>query len=336
MRRKKILFICGSLNQTSQMHRIAEHLPEYDHFYTPYYGNTDFELLKKIGALEYTIGGNKLSARCLHYLHEHELAIDYGGYRNRDVDLVMLCSDLVYPDNIRGKKVVLVQEGMTDPESVLFPVIRRVSRFPRWLAGTSATGLSHGYDRFCVASEGFRELFGARGVDPASLRVTGIPNFDDCAQFLADNDFPHENFVLCCTSDVREVFWWEDRKGFIDEARRIAAGRKLVFKLHPNEKLRRAVVEIRRWAPEALVFQQGSAEKMIAKCDVLVCKYSSVAFVGRALGKEVHSFYPAELLDRLLPLQNKSAAKNIAAVARELLEEDLARPRSTDAAGSWF
>jgi hypothetical protein len=307
------------------MHQIAAELPEHDHFFTPYYGNTDFELLKKLGFLESTIGGNKLVGRCLRYLHEHRLTIDYGGYANPDVDLVVHCSDLVYPDNIRGKKVVLVQEGMTDPESVLYPVIRRVPRFPRWLAGTSATGLSHGYDRFCVASEGFRDLFALRGVAPESLRVTGIPNFDDCERWLRDNDFPHQGFVLCCTSDVREVFWWEDRRAFIEQARRIAAGRKLIFKLHPNERLRRAVSEVRRHAPGALVFQEGSAEKMIAKCDVLVCKYSSVAFVGLALGKEVHSLYSNDVLRRLLPLQNRCAARNIADVVRELLEERLVR-----------
>jgi hypothetical protein len=40
-----------------------------------------------------------------------------------------------------------------------------------------------------------------------------------------------------------------------------------------------------------------------------------------ALGKEVHSFFPDEELRRLLPLQHGRAASNIAAVARELLEE---------------
>ena len=30
--RKKILLICGSINQTTQMHQITDELPEYDRF----------------------------------------------------------------------------------------------------------------------------------------------------------------------------------------------------------------------------------------------------------------------------------------------------------------
>ena len=36
-RPKKILFICGSLNQTTQMHQIANELPEYRKVFSPYY-----------------------------------------------------------------------------------------------------------------------------------------------------------------------------------------------------------------------------------------------------------------------------------------------------------
>jgi hypothetical protein len=42
-------------------------------------------------------------------------------------------------------------------------------------------------------------------------------------------------------------------------------------------------------------------------------------FVGLALGKEVHSHYPLEVLQPLVPEQHGRAARNIAAVARELL-----------------
>jgi hypothetical protein len=319
-RRRKILFICGSINQTTQMFRIAQHLPEFRHIYTPYYGNADFDFLKRIGALESTIGGHKLSRRCLDWLHDRELEVDFGMRNHPDVDLVFHCSDLVRPSNIRRKKVVLVQEGMTDPESVMFPLVRRFRWLPGWLGGTSATGLSDQYDRFCVASEGFADLFASRGVKREKMVVTGIPNFDDCERYR-DNQFPHRGFVLCCTSDVREVFWYEDRAAFIRQARDIAArhGKPLIFKLHPNEKRDRAIAEIERWAPGARVFSDGSAEEMVANCDVLVCKYSTLAFVGVALGKEVHSLFPQRELERLLPLQNRSAAARIAAVGRELL-----------------
>lgn len=327
-RRKRILFICGSINQTTQMIQIAGQLPEYEHAFTPYYGDADFHLLRRLGLLEYTIGGNKLRGRCLRYLEDHGLPVDLDN-RREDYDLVFHCSDLVWPANITGEKVILVQEGMTDPESVLFPLVRRFRSLPGWLAGTSATGLSDRYTRFCVASEGYADLFAGRGVRREKMVVTGIPNFDDCRRYL-DNDFPHRGYVLCCTSDVREVFWHEDRRAFVEKARRIAAGRPLIFKLHPNEKVPRAVDEIARWAPEARVYTRGSAEEMVANCEELVCQYSTLAYVGMALGKKVHSFFDAGELRRLLPLQHGRAARNIAGVARTLLGD--ARPHLVNGA----
>jgi hypothetical protein len=317
--RKRLLFICGSINQTTQMHQIARELPEHDHAFSPYFGNLDFELFRRLGALESTIGGDKLRERCFTYLRDHGLPIDDGG-KSGGYDLVFHCSDLLTPTIVRRTPSILVQEGMTDPESLLFPLVKRLRFLPGWLAGTSATGLSDSYDRFCVASPGYRDLFASRGVRPEKMVVTGIPNFDDCARYQK-NDFPHRGYVLCCTSDVREVFWYEDRKGFIDEAKRLAAGRPLFFKLHPNEELPRALSELARWAPEARVFTTGSAEEMVANCEVLLVKYSSLAYVGVALGKEVHSFFGDAELRRLLPLQHGRAAANIAAVARELLGE---------------
>jgi hypothetical protein len=325
-KKKRILFICGSYNQTTQMHQISRELPEYEHAFTPYYGNADFRFLLRLGVLEYTVGGHKLRNRCLQYLGDHRLPVDLDN-RREDYDLVFHCSDLVWPHNITGTNVILVQEGMTDPESLLFPLVRRFRSLPGWIAGTSATGLSDRYTRFCVASQGYADLFARRGVRREKMIVTGIPNFDDCRRFLV-NDFPHRGYVLCCTSDVREVFWFEDRRAFVEKARRIAAGRELIFKLHPNEKLPRAVDEIARWAPEAKVFTSGAAEEMVANCEELVCQYSSLAYVGLALGKKVHSFFPDAELRRLLPLQHGRGAKNIADVARDLLGEASARAAS--------
>ena len=321
-RKKKVLFICGSLNQTTQMHQISRELGEYEHVFTPYYGNLDFDFLKRIGALDATIGGRPLSKRCRDYLEKHDLPIEYKGHEN-DFDLAFQCSDLVRPSNLWNKKTILVQEGMTDPPSVLFPLYQRLRignyrLLPGWIAGTSTFGLSDQYTKLCCASEGYKRAFAARGADETKLVVTGIPNFDDSARFLV-NDFPHQGYVLCCTSDTREVFWFEDRKAVIDNAVRIANGRQLIFKLHPNEKVDRATREINAWAPGALVYATGNAEEMVANCAVLICTYSSVAYVGLALGKEVHSFYPTAELRELLPLQHRAGAKNIADVARELL-----------------
>ena len=60
---------------------------------------------------------------------------------------------------------------------------------------------------------------------------------------------------------------------------------------------------------------------MIANCDVLITGFSSTAFVGVALGKETYSDFDIDELRRLMPLQNDSAALNIANVCRRVLEE---------------
>jgi hypothetical protein len=61
---------------------------------------------------------------------------------------------------------------------------------------------------------------------------------------------------------------------------------------------------------------------MIANCDVLITKYSSVVYVGLALGKEVYSYFDINMLKKLLPLQNNGAsACNIALVGKKLLED---------------
>ncbi len=316
---KRILFICGSMNQTTQMHQISRHLAEYKQAFTPYYCDGLDEILRRLKLMEFTIIGDKLASRCRQYLQEQRLDIDYQG-RNGPYDLVVTCSDVYLQKNIRKSKVVLVQEGVTDPESFAFRLVKRCPFLPRWLAGTAATGLSDAYQKFCVASEGYRDFFVRKGARPEKLEVTGIPNFDDCQRYRA-NRFPRSNFVLVCTSPLREVFRGEDREAFLRRATRIAAGRPMIFKLHPNENAQRAIGEIHRLAPDAKVFTTGSAEEMIANCQVLITRYSSTAFVGLALGKETYSDFDMDELRRLMPIQNGRAASNIAGVCRALLED---------------
>jgi len=318
--RKRIFFICGSMNQTTQMHQISEHLPEYEHSFSPYYVHGFDEILRRLGLIEYTISGNKLAERCRGYLHDHGLPIDYQG-KKRPYDLVVTCSDVYLQKNIRDNRIVLVQEGITDPESILFRLVKGLRFLPLWWAGTSTTGLSDAYRAFCVASEGYRDFFIRKGVNPEKIVVTGIPNFDDCQRYCS-NDFPYRHYVLACTSPLRETHRREDRKAFIRRAVEIAGRRHLIFKLHPNENIERATREIRRHAPGAMVFTTGSAEEMIASCDVLITRFSSTAFVGLALGKETYSDFDMDELRRLMPLQNGSAAFNIANVCRRFLEED--------------
>jgi hypothetical protein len=186
------------------------------------------------------------------------------------------------------------------------------------MADTAMTGLSNAYQAFCVASEGYRDFFIQRGARPENIEVTGIPNFDNCQRYCT-NDFPYHHYVLACTSNYRELFRYEDRVTFIRRAVEIAGGRQLFFKLHPNENIERATREIRAHAPAAMVFTTGSAEEMIANCDALITRFSSTAFVGVALGKETYSDFDTDTLTRLMPLQNNSAALNIANVCRRVL-----------------
>ena len=316
--RSRVLFICGSLNQTTQLHAVARAMPDASAYFTPFYGAAGVTAMRRLGLLENTIGGHKLRNRCLDYLQRHALAVDLDGARG-GYDLVVNCTDVALPDNLAGVPLVVVQEGILDPPGVAFDLVRRFpEHIPRWLAGTAASGLSRKYQQFCVASAGYRDLFIARGASPAKLVVTGIPNFDDCAAYL-DNDFPHRDYALVCSSDARETYKLHDREAFIRRALRIAGSRRVLFKLHPNERVDRARKEIARLAPRASVYVDGPTNAMIANCSVLISEWSSVAFVALALGKEVHSSHPMSELRRLLPEQNRSAAQRIARVCEAVL-----------------
>lgn len=297
---------------------IGRHLPEYGRFYTPYYCDGFLEWIRRAGFLDRTVLGGRFKELCEELLSDAGVALDPGGTAG-DYDLVVTCSDLVVQRNIRDRRIVLVQEGMTDPEGLLYRLVRRLG-LPLWLASTSTTGLSGAYEKFCIASSGYREFFAQKGIDPGRLAVTGIPNFDDCRAFL-DNDFPDRNYVLVATSDARETFKWDDRRGFLRRAGRIANGRPLIFKLHPNENFKRSSREIAKMFPGAPIFQEGNINHMIANCDALITQYSTVVYVGLALGKECHSYFDLELLRALLPEQNGGrSAERIAAVCRQGLE----------------
>ncbi len=283
----KILFIGGSLNQTTQMHQISRAFPSgaAEHFFTPCYVDGSLEACRRRGLLDKTVAGRPWAEKCLEYLKRHQLRLDFGG-RHHQYDLVFCSQDLCVPKNIERSTVVLVQEGMTDPEGLAFSLVRRFRWLPRWIARTAAMGLSDCYERFCVASQGYRELFARHGVRREKMVITGIPNFDDCGRYRR-NSFPHRDYVLVCTSDTRETFKWDHPRAFLHWVIEIAGGRQLIFKLHPNERWDRSIREIREMVPHALVFTDGRAEEMIANCKVLVVQYSSLAYVGLALGKDV-------------------------------------------------
>ena len=332
-KRPQALFICGSINQTSQMHAVARELPDWEASFTPFYGDFFVDLLRRHRLAEMSIGGEKRRAWCLEYLRDHGLRLDMHGRRG-GYDIVIHCTDVVVPKNVRGRPLVLVQEGIIDRPGLWARAWELAPWLPRWAAGTALTGRSGLFDRFCVASAGYRDFFVERGLDPKRLVVTGIPNFDDCAQYTR-NEFPHRGYVLVCTSDVRETWRRDDRAGLVRRAVALAGGRPLVFKLHPNENHTRAAAEIHAIAPSALVYAQGSAEHMIANADVVMTQWSSTVFVAAALGKEIHSDVPLEQVRRLMPAQNGGrSARNIARVCREVLASSRATPIGRTPEGS--
>lgn len=299
--KKNILLIGGSLNQTTMMHQIAQHLGANQCYFTPLFDDGWLGALSRQGLLEFSTLGQKHRKNTEAYLAKQGLPIDYGG-QARKYDLIITGTDLLLPRCIQGKRLVLIQEGMMEPEGTVYHLVRTMN-LPRYLANTSMTGLSHAYDLFCVASAGYRDLFERKGVKPEKMMVTGIPNFDNVEAFI-NNDFPNRGYVLAATSALRETFQWDHREAFIRKVQAIAQGRPIIFKLHPNENLTRARAEIKQIAPEAMIFESGSINFMIANCEVLVTQTSSVTYIGLALGKEIHSDLNLEDLRRLMPLQN--------------------------------
>jgi hypothetical protein len=141
-----------------------------------------------------------------------------------------------------------------------------------------------------------------------------------------DNDFPHRDYVLVCTSNARETFKRDNRMRYLRRAIAIAGNRPILFKLHPAERHDRAIREIKSLVPDPLIYRDGNCEHMIANCTAVVAQYSTVAFTAAALGKEVHSYIDPAVLKRILPLQNGgTSALHIAEVCRGCLESSPAR-----------
>jgi hypothetical protein len=322
-RPKKILFTIGSPNQASQMHQIASLLPEYDCYFSQLYSKHPvIKWFMRRGYLENTILSGEFKRKGDAFLQRHCLRNDYAReiFRN-NYDMAVLCTDLLVTRELRRLKTIWVQEGMTDPVTPLAKWTHRLG-FPSWSAmNTAFNGCSNICDIYCAASQGYKEQFGRWGTDVSRIFVTGIPNYDHAAAYL-DNNFPHVGFVMVATSDIRECLGKDDRTDFIRRCVQIAAGRLLLFKLHPNEQKERAVAEIRQFAPAGtLIFTEGITEHMIANCDELITQYSTVVYTGIALGKKVHSYFDIDKLKQLAPVQNGgSSAANIADLCRRYLE----------------
>lgn len=312
-----VLFICGSINQTTMMHKVASQMGEYNCYFTPCYADGIVDFAARAGWLDFTVLGGRHLRETKQYLADHHLPVDKRG-QTHNYDLVVTASDLIVQRNIRGKRLVLVQEGITEPETWVYHAVKRF-KLPRYLANTSTNGLSDAYDIFCVASEGYAKHFIRKGVRHEKIAVTGIPNFDDLQSNL-ENDFPYRGHVLVATTPLRETFRRDERATFIKRCVQIAAGRQLIFKLHPTENASRATREIETHAQGALVLTNGNVNHMIATASTVVTQQSTCTFVAVALGKEVFTYLDVNELKQLMPIQNGGvSAQRISSIARRVL-----------------
>lgn len=318
MKSQRILFLTGSMNQTTQMQQIAAHLTEFDCFFSQYFSdNPIIAYAIRIGILDKTVMGLPLRKKSEVYMVNQGMRIDYKALAH-SYDLIVFCSDLLFPTKFIGTKTLWVQEGMIDPFTKISKLIKKL-KLPRYLSiGTSLNGTSNLCDIYCTASLGYRDYIIKHGTDASKVVVTGIPNYDNLEQFR-QNDFPYRDYVMVATSDMRETYRPEDRLAFLQSCVDIAAGRRLLIKLHPNEQISRAVCEIKSVCPEdTLIYSDGVTNEMIANCVELITQYSTVVYAGIALGKQVHSYFDLDELNSLLPIQNGgSSAENIANICRD-------------------
>lgn len=318
--KKKILFIIGSPNQTMQMYQIYGYLKDdFDCYFTQFFPGRWYEKIPlDLKMLEHTIMSGQFREKGETFVREHGLQYDYAGKTlGNTYDLVFMCTDIIYPAFCSKTKTVFVQEGMIDPMTPWARFVKK-TKMPAALAlRTSLNGCLNRADIYCAASEGYKNYFAENGTDPSRIVATGMPNFDNAAQYL-DNDFPEKDYVLVCTSDIRETFHKENRIEFIKKCVEIAAGRPLFFKLHPNEVWERAHYEIINNTPEGTrVFQKENTNHMIANCNVLITQFSTVVYIGMALGKECYSYFDMEHLKKWMPIQNNgTSAQAIAEIGR--------------------
>src|SRR6202012_5055514 len=131
--RKKILFITGSINQTSQMHQISHFLPDYDCWFSQVFSETRISkfLEKYTNIIEGTVMSEQCRENSEKYLRERGMQIDYKAARNK-YNLVVFCSDMVVPANIRQPKTIWVQEGMIDKLTLVSRIVKALG-LPIWV-----------------------------------------------------------------------------------------------------------------------------------------------------------------------------------------------------------
>lgn len=318
---RKILFLTGSANQTSQMLQIASELPDHDCRFSQVF--TDAPLLRYLAGhtrlVDKTIIARPFREKAEALLRQEQQRIDYRALDGL-YDLVVFCSDLIVPPRLRNTRTLWVQEGMIDRYTLLSKLVHKLKLPPHLCFNTSLNGSTNTCDIYCAASEGYKNYISGLGTERSKIFVTGMPNYDNLEQYR-NNDFPFHDYVMVATTDMRETARPENRPRFIRQTAEIAAGRQMLFKLHPNEKKERAIKEIRQYGPaDAMIFQDGNTNQMIANCSELITQYSTVVYTGIALGKKVHSWFDVDELYRLVPIQNQgTSARNIAQICRDFL-----------------
>ncbi len=132
-------------------------------WFTPYYSDSiEHLVLMKAGATEPAINGYKRRGLCADTLNALGLRVDLGAERN-EYDLWVCPNDAAVPSNLGKTPMVLVQEGIMEQPNWRTWVWRYTRLMPRPLATTAVFGLTRRYEKFCVASEGYRKQFLAEG-----------------------------------------------------------------------------------------------------------------------------------------------------------------------------
>ena len=102
---KKILFVCGSLNQTTIMYQISLRMQNYNCYFMPYYAGGRNNRLTGDGFLDFTIHRNRYKIQTLNYLLANKVNIDFRG-NLFNYEMIYAFNELVNPRNIIGKKFI--------------------------------------------------------------------------------------------------------------------------------------------------------------------------------------------------------------------------------------
>jgi hypothetical protein len=325
MPKKNILCIVGSLNQTSQLSQIASFLSQdYNIYYTQVYGNGFFyKFMAESGIFDNTVlgVGSSFIKASKEFLKSNNLNYDYRGETlGISYDLVIMSTDLIVPSKFKNTKKVWVQEGMIDLITPLSYWIRKLN-LPLYLSGnTSLNGTSNKADIFFAASKGYKKYFSELGTDENKILCTGVPNFDDIAN-INSNGFEYKDYVLIATSDIRELGGNENRVDFIQKCVKIANGKRMIFKPHPNEDIEIVSKEIIENTPkDTLIIPKGDISPMIKNCDILITQFSSTVYLGLVLGKKIYSYFEIDDLKSKCPIQNNGqSAKIIASIVDDYI-----------------